>query len=389
MPVGHKTRREGLEQGRIARRIPGTDVVHRVDDPASKEVAPEPVHRGFGEVRVFLGSQPRCEGVPAVLSGGDGSVFAIRHLRRHHRVVLGMLDLAALIVVIDHFFGDLFVGVGFSATDEMVAAEGSRLEGHLGKEGAELVILVLGPAFERVIVAFVAVEPNPQKRLGNIFGHLAGISQSPEVIAGRIFKGAALGEHQVAGELVEGTICRKLVADPAAEHPDTLLTQVFGIALEQVCELVGPEFRVRGGSDEAVHQGLPLLGGPGGVGEESPHRLRCRRLPSDVQRDSSDELGVVAQFAGIDLQALQFRVHRPVDEIVLRHRGETESGAVSHDGDLASIVESFVANQHSHLASAQRDYRAALDESHLFIVAAQDGLTGHIARGTIRIGGDH
>ena len=42
--LGHR-----VEQGRIARRIGGADVVHRLDDPSPKEVAPDTIGRGLGE----------------------------------------------------------------------------------------------------------------------------------------------------------------------------------------------------------------------------------------------------------------------------------------------------------------------------------------------------
>ena len=91
--------------------------------------------------------------------------FAIGHFGGYYRVILWVLDLAPLVVVVDDLLGDLFIGVRLTRADEVVAAEGSTLEGYLGEECAEFVVLVLGPALEGVIMALVAVETHPEKGL--------------------------------------------------------------------------------------------------------------------------------------------------------------------------------------------------------------------------------
>ena len=82
--------------------------------------------------------------------------------------------------------------------------------------------------------------------MGDVLGHLARVAQGTEVISGGVFEGAAFSEDEFLGKLIEGTVRRELVADPASENPDALLAQILGVALKQIRELVGPKFRIGG-----------------------------------------------------------------------------------------------------------------------------------------------
>ena len=64
---------QGVEQGRVARRVGGAEVVHRIDDPSAHQVGPDAVDDDFGEVRVLGRGHPVGEGLAGV---GVGVVAA-------------------------------------------------------------------------------------------------------------------------------------------------------------------------------------------------------------------------------------------------------------------------------------------------------------------------
>ena len=255
----HKFHRQRIEERRVAGRIAGADVVHRIDDAASEEIAPKPVHCGLRKVGIVGRGQPFGEGGAAILTGGNGRRFAIRNLRRDGLIGLGMPDFATVEILVNDVLRHLLGGVGFVRPDQGVASERAPLEGYLREIGAERVILVLGPALERMIVALVAVETNTQEGLRDILGHFARITECAEIIAGRVFEGASLGEDEVAHQLIVGTIGRELFLNPAAENPHALSAEVLRIALEQVGEFVGPEPGEGGGTDQFIDQSFALL----------------------------------------------------------------------------------------------------------------------------------
>ena len=117
----------------------------------------------------------------------------------------------------------------------------------------------MGPAFEGMIVALVAVEAHAEERLADILGHLAGLTQHAQVIHCGVFIGAAFGREERARQLVVGDILRDLPADPIAVKPDGFLAKVLAVALQQVCPFVRPELHVVVAGQKVLDQLLPLL----------------------------------------------------------------------------------------------------------------------------------
>ena len=72
---------------------------------------------------------------------------------------------------------------------------GIGLEADLREEGGRLVILVLGPALERVIVALVAVEPNGQEELGRVLHGGRRLAEDLEIGGRRVVLVRAGGRH--------------------------------------------------------------------------------------------------------------------------------------------------------------------------------------------------
>ena len=299
-----------------------------------------------------------------------------------------MLHLSAVVVAIHDVLRHLLGGVGLVAPDQGVASQCPTLEGHLRKVRAEGVVLILGPALERMVVALVAVEAHAEEGLRDILRHLAGIAQCPEVIAGGILKGAALGEHEVANHLVVRTVGDQLLLDPSTEHPDALFPEVLGIALEQIGKFVGPESGEGARSDQLVDQGVTLGLRRRGIGEKGADPVRRGRLTGEIEEHTSDKLRIGARGGGIDLHPLELGVDVMIDLAALGHSRKLIPGAVAHDHHFTRRIEPFVADQHRHFAASQRGQRGVLHQRHFLVVARQDGLAGDVARGAVGIGGE-
>jgi hypothetical protein len=116
-------------------------------------------------------------------------------MRPDDGVGLEMLYFAAVIFVIDDLLGsDLEGSAGFG--ENHLGPDLPLLEPDLREVGAHLIILVLRPALEGVVVAFVTVEAHAQEGLRHVLGHLSGLAEDAEVIDGRILVTAALRREQ-------------------------------------------------------------------------------------------------------------------------------------------------------------------------------------------------
>ena len=165
-----------------------------------------------------------------------------------------MSNLAAVVVMIDHLLGNLITGIGFVGPDQSVTTERAFFEGYLGKERAELVVLVLGPSLKWMIVTLIAVEANSEEGLRNILGHFAWVAERSEVVAGGIFDRAALRQRQVSNKGIVWSIRRKLSPNPIPKYPNSLFSQVFRIALQEVRKLVRPKIGISGSADQFIDQ---------------------------------------------------------------------------------------------------------------------------------------
>src|SRR6185437_8750000 len=71
---------EGVEQGRVDRRVGAANVVHRVDDAAVEEVAPQAVDEAAGEERVRRPGEPGGVGLSTIGVSGDLRNLASKEL---------------------------------------------------------------------------------------------------------------------------------------------------------------------------------------------------------------------------------------------------------------------------------------------------------------------
>ena len=188
--VLHELRRERVEQFRIARRIAGADVVHRIDDAAAEEVAPDAVRHRLGEERILRRDEPVNHRHATVIANRHGLGVADRNLGRDGRVGLEMLHLAAVVLVINDLLGGDHERTAGLGEDDLLA-DLAFFETNLRKVRAHLVILILRPLLERMVVTLVAVEAHAQEGLRDILGHLARLTEDAEIVHRRVLVAAA------------------------------------------------------------------------------------------------------------------------------------------------------------------------------------------------------
>src|SRR5437879_570770 len=112
------------------------------------------------------------------------------------------------------WFGALHIG----AANLFTFAARIFLQRDLREVRGQVIILVLGPAFEGMVVALIAIESRGQEKMGGVF-HRLGRSAENFPISGRriVFSRAGRGEN-FASELVVRSIGFNLVTNPGTEQ---------------------------------------------------------------------------------------------------------------------------------------------------------------------------
>ena len=161
---------------------------------------------------------------------------------------------------------------------------------------AELVVLVLRPALERMVVALVAVEAHAEKRLADVLRHLARLPQHAEIIRGGILISAAFREQNGAHELVVRHVLRDALAQSIREKPTRPSARGSRCCTEAGRPICSPS--------DFTKSGLPISSSISfsrfsfearRVRQESAHAFRLRRQAGEIERHAADEFGVGAK----------------------------------------------------------------------------------------------
>ena len=123
---------------------------------AQTRLANEVANQGFSGEASHLARTTR-RSLPAT-----SGVVAAEELRLHHPAADRVVDLAAARV-----------------EDDRLAIVLALLAADLREEGGEAVVVVLGPAVERVVVALGALDPHAHEDLGDVLGQRQGARSSP------------------------------------------------------------------------------------------------------------------------------------------------------------------------------------------------------------------
>ena len=125
------------------------------------------------------------------------------------------------------------------------------------------------------------------------------------------------------------------------------------------------------------------------VGEKCAHALRRRRQTGQIQRDTANKLRVGAQLRRQGFHLLQLRINEFVDVIVFGHVLPFIAGPITHDGHELGCVTAFIPNEHSRFTAAQARDDGVFDFGNITVVAAQDGVAGHVANASVGVVRQH
>ena len=173
-----------LEEGRVRRRIAGPDVVDRIDDPGAEQIAPQPVDVALGEVGILGGGHPGGELLAPAHPFRLG-MGAIKGKLRRHRLPGPLVRHLATPPVDDDLVERLGPLDGRPA-NAPIATLGVAVEPDLGEERGRLVVLILRPAFERMVVALVAVEAHAQEKVGRVLHRRQRVAERLVIGRGRV-----------------------------------------------------------------------------------------------------------------------------------------------------------------------------------------------------------
>ena len=155
-PTGHKRAGQFVQQlGVVGYGLLAADhLVDRFHQPFAEEVRPYPVHRGFGEVRVFRTRYPVRQCFARGVRRHSLRFSAVRESRRSLAVGAGNGNLPHV----------QFFGFGHSQPIPLIPAFHSAEE---RREAPKLVALPLG---ERVVMALGALQADAQEHAGRCRG---------------------------------------------------------------------------------------------------------------------------------------------------------------------------------------------------------------------------
>jgi hypothetical protein len=103
---------EGVKESGVGGRIGGADVVDRIDDASTEEIAPDAIGDSFGEKGIVSRDDPIGESVAAVFVGGNGHRLGGRdeQFGGNGATVLRVLHFVIGALIEDDLFADLVAG---------------------------------------------------------------------------------------------------------------------------------------------------------------------------------------------------------------------------------------------------------------------------------------
>ena len=153
-----------------------------------------------------------------------------------------------------------------------------------GEQAGHAVILVVGPFFERVVVALGAADREPEERLADVLGHILGRLAERVEIGGAVLEALAGGRDDLADEPVPGKAVGDSLANPLIIRLERLGPEPRAVEHQEVGPFVGPVIDELGVASSRSIKASRFVAAR--IGEEGPglvHRRepadRCRRRP--------------------------------------------------------------------------------------------------------------
>ncbi len=364
---------QSLKEFGIHRGIGLAHIVLGVHQASTEEMLPITIHERMGEKWIILGGHPIHERLPRVVVGGNNRGLRPKTRRLNGRIVflVGGFRYAALVIY------------------DVLIRQTALGPAHLGKEGGQLVIIFLTPLFKGVMMALGALNSRTEKKLGGILELVLHRLHFPVPSDGRVVNHFTGGSHHFSDELVVRLVLVQAVANPCVESVITSLVGSLGaLVSEKGRPFVGKEVRVIGAGQQSVDQLVALvliLIGKKGLGF-----LRSRQTTTDIDRYSTNEGGIVADFGWRHAHGLELGENELVDIVASRRKvvhGSTERHNSPKHGHLV-----LVPNHHAQVTGLLEyaDVSVLVHFTHFLVVRFVDGGTSDVLHAAVRVfGGNH
>src|SRR5262249_2475671 len=158
---------------------------------------------------------------------------------------------------------------------------GPRLAADASEGGADAVIVVLRPAFERVVMAFGALNANAEEELRRSLGGVLRVLAGAPVIGSGVFVGAAAGREQLAGEFIERLVVADRLIQPEPELLHSRGVELLGVRAEHVAGDQSPVGSKVVRIDERIDQPIALVGAL--IGQKGLRFLNVRESARSVE----------------------------------------------------------------------------------------------------------
>ena len=344
-------------------------------------MAPQAVDQRTGEERVFGLGHPVDEGVSRVFLGselGDGAVEKLRFQPlAGDRIRVVQRDIRRREVR--------------RRLTEILATE-PRVEAR------QSVIILLTPAFIRVMVTLRALQSQPEKDLRRVGRRLMKlvVARLPEPVDGRRIGPLATGGDDAADELVVGTVPRDHVLQPVVKgirRPvgpgEVRVPQDRSPLHGEVSGIVG---RREQSFDDGVSFGRAILiGGRCDVGLERASFLDGWQSAAQVNSDSTEERRVVTWPGRLETQLLPLLDGQLIDEILRCETGDARERSTLRTEDSANGHLSHVTSHDGRFACrfVGGDESVITHDGDDIEIARIHRLARHIAAAAIGILGQH
>ena len=366
--------RQRREQRFVGGRVGRAQVVERFHQATAKIVRPKPVRNRRRQKRIGRRCHPLGQRHPAILGRGEGLCRRAERPGGHRLRAAGLL-------------GDLRSQINARLPDDRLGAAGQGLFRQSREHPGQRPVIVLAPAFRRMVVAFRALDPHTEKHLadrpGRDLRRAERLVQRGRSLGGRgTFCGDNLSHHRIVR-----AVLGKLPADPAGHRHRPLRGHGILVHLQNVRPFHRPKVGIFRTLQQAVDQSGAFVGR--GVGQKRPGLPGRGQRADGVEEDAPDKFRIVRRGARRDPQAFEFVPDMAVDKVVFRRSRETHprsrqrhpaNGHVTHVPDKDGGFARFVAG------ADQAPGVGAGDRAGVGVVF---GLGGHAAPGTVgRDGGD-
>ena len=229
------------------RRVGQPKIIHWINNPSAKKLAPHAVSHRFGEKWIFWRQQPLGQRPPRISPRHHHRQRSVRRLRRHDLACHRMLQHP-----VRHHKKRLVATRNRSRNSPALLPQ-------RGKKGRHPMEIFLTPLLVRMMMTLSAIQPNPEKKLAE---HRRQISRLPAVAINNsrpVPVRVPLRQNDLSDKLIRRHVFTKRVADPVVQEQHTLDPDPVGIGPQQICPLHPPMVSISRIRQQPIDRFPPLL----------------------------------------------------------------------------------------------------------------------------------